>query len=116
MDMILNEGEKIFVVTRRLFEKDLRRHFVGEVMASTQVSVRAQGYSFVFDDSQNEFLRRDDVRTRIISLADAGIVINLLPNEVDLSAVKYAADSQNNRIITDGKSFSMNISEFGLRR
>ena len=32
--MVVEPGEKLFIVTRRLFEGDLRRHFVGEVKAA----------------------------------------------------------------------------------
>ena len=45
------KGEKVFVITRRLFDEDLRRHFVGEVQEITNVAMRVQGYSFVFDDN-----------------------------------------------------------------
>ena len=29
--MVLGIGEEVLIIARRLFEKDLRRHFVGEV-------------------------------------------------------------------------------------
>lgn len=32
--MIIERGEKVHIITRRLFESDLRRHFVGEVLDS----------------------------------------------------------------------------------
>ena len=40
-------GEKVYVITRRTFEGDLRRQFVGEVQAVTDFAMRVQGYAFV---------------------------------------------------------------------
>jgi hypothetical protein len=38
--MTLKNGEKVFIIARQLFEKDLRRHFVGEVIESSETTVR----------------------------------------------------------------------------
>jgi hypothetical protein len=113
---MLSKGEKIFVITRRLFEKDLRRHFVGQVQEVSGAAIRARGYVFVFDESTNEFVRREELRTRIFSLIDGGIVISVLPGEVILEEIRYGLDEKNRRIITDEKSFKMNVSELGVHR
>jgi hypothetical protein len=57
-------------------------------------------------------VRREDIRTRIFLLTDAGLIINVLPKEVILEDVSYRVDEKNQRVITDGKTFKMNISEF----
>jgi len=114
--MILKNGEKVFIIARRLFEKDLRRHFVGQVLESSDMTVRVSGYSFVYDDVNGDFMRREEVRTRIFSLTDAGYVINLLPGEAVLEDISYQTDDKNQRMITDGKTFQMNVSEFSTRR
>ena len=44
---ILSPGDKIHVMHRRRFEKDVRRHFVGEVKGYEQGVARASGYVFV---------------------------------------------------------------------
>ena len=111
---MLLKGEKVFVVTRRLFEKDLRRHFVGEVREVSGGAVRVQGYMFLFDESRNEFVRRDDLRTQIFSLIDATLVINVLPTDVVLEAIRYRVDQSNHLVLTDGKSFKMDVNEFGV--
>ena len=110
---MISKGEKIFVVTRRLFEGDIRRHFVGEITDVSKEAVRAEGYAFVFDESKNEFIRREKKRTRIFPLTDSGIVINIISKEVLLEEIRYGVNVKNQRVITDGKSFSMNVSEFG---
>lgn len=113
--MTLNTGEKVFIIARRLFEKDLRRHFVGEVLESTDSAARVRGYAFIFDANSGDFVRRDEIRTRIFSLTDAGYIINLLPGEAVIEEISYQTTNNNQRILTDGKTFQMNVSEFSAR-
>ena len=110
--MILGNGEKVYIITRRNFEGDLRRHFLGEVQMCTDTAVRVQGYAFVYDNRISNFLKRDDLRTRIFSLVDANYVINVLPLETILEDIHYQVSANNQRMITDDKTFNMNISEF----
>jgi hypothetical protein len=113
--MTLKPGEKVFIIARRLFEKDLRRHFVGEVLESTDTTARMRGYAFIYDANSGSFVRRDEIRTRIFSLTDAGYIINLLPGEVVIEEVSYQSNDNNQRILSDGKTFQMNVSEFSVR-
>ena len=113
---MLTKGEKVFIVTRRLFETDLRRHFVGEVLEASGATARVRGYAFIFDENNNEFARRNELRTRIFTLIDAGLTINVIPREVVLEDVKYTMNEKNQRILTDKKSFQMNVGEFGPNR
>ena len=114
--MILSKGELIFVVTRRGFEKDLRRHFIGEIQEVSEVAIKACGYVFVFDETINDFVRYEELRTCIFSLIDAGIIVSLLPEEIILKQIRYSFDDKNRRIITDGSSFKLNVSEFERNR
>ncbi len=114
--MVIQTKEKIHIISRRLFDGDLRRHFVGVVEVVSEQAIRARGYIFVFDETINEFVRREKGRVRIFSLTDAGLIINLLPDETELDTIQYSMDDQGNRIITDGKSVSFNVSEFSARR
>jgi len=114
--MLIQVGEKIHIITRRLFENDLRRHFVGVVTGADACALRLSGYAFVFDETQNDFVRLDDRRDRVISLTDGGLVLNILPAGANLEAIRYTTDSQGRRITTDGESFNLNINEFGLKR
>lgn len=113
--MVIKNGEIVFIIARRLFEKDLRRHFVGEVVESTDTVVRVRGYAFVYDEFSNTFVRREEVRRRVFSLTDAGYIVNLLPADAVLEDIRYLADRDNQRFITDGKTFKMNVSEFSAR-
>lgn len=82
-------GEKVHVIIRRNFEGDLRHHFVGEVVDASDFTLRVTGYDFPFDEITKVFIRREGIRTRIVSLIDAGNVISLLPKDADLDASRY---------------------------
>ncbi len=114
--MTITAGEKLHMITRRLFEGDLRRHFAGVVEEVTGTMIRARGYVFVFDEGTNEFVRRNDERRRLFSASDAGLVINILPLETEVEDLRYKMNEESNRVLTDGKTFSLNINEFGSTR
>jgi len=112
--MVLSKGEKIFVIIRRLFEKDLRRHFIGEIIEVSEALIRANGYIFLFDETTKEFERREKEQTNIYSLIDAGIVVIVIPEEIIIEEIRYGFDHKGRRIITDGKSFKLQVSEYGV--
>jgi hypothetical protein len=114
--MMLSIGEKIFVIARRRFENDIRRHFIGEVQNVSETAVRVCGYAFVFDNMLSEFVKGEDLLTRIYPMIDAGLVISVLPREVILEEVRYSMNEKKQRIITDDKTFEISVSEFGLKR
>lgn len=114
--VLLKQGEKIHVITRRRFEGDLRRHFVGEVQAATDTAVRVEGYAFVFQTGNNQYVKRPEKRVRIFGLADSGNIINVIPETVDIRSVSYRLSPDNRLVVTDGKSFSLDIHEFSSWR
>lgn len=56
------------------------------------------------------------IARRLFSLMDANLIFNVLPKDVVVEDVSYRMDDQKGRLMTDGKSFSMNVSEFGAKR
>ena len=114
--MILEPGEKIHIITRRTFEGDLRRHFIGEVRKTSEIAIRVEGYAFVFDASLNQYSKRPEKRTRILGLADNGNIINILPTNANLELSKYVQSKERVLVVTDGLSFSLDINEFGSNR
>ena len=110
--MLLKPGEKIHVITRRLFEGDLRRHFAGEIVAADDRAVRVKGYTFVFYPTRNEYVRRPDLRERIVVLADADNIINVIPENVNLEDLAYRPSEENRLVVTDHRSFYLDINEF----
>ena len=110
--MILKPGDKIHIMTRRNFDNDLRRHFVGEVTQASDVAVLVTGYVFVYEQIKSQFFRRPDRRCRVISLTDSDNIINVLPGEADLEKTVYSISEEKHLTVTDGISFNLDINEF----
>ncbi len=114
--MILKPGEKIHVITRRMFEGDVRRHFAGEVKDANERTARLEGYVYVFDSGRNEFIRKDNPRVKLVAIGDCGYVMNIIPENVILEDLEYIHTDDNRLVVTDGKEFSLDINEFGANR
>jgi hypothetical protein len=113
MGTILHPGEKVHVIHRRLFEKDLRKHFIGVVDAYADGVIRATGHIFVIEDpKENLFRRKREQRVRLMSLHGGNLLINVIPQHVDLEKVAYEYQ-QNGLRVTDGSDWFMDIKEFG---
>jgi hypothetical protein len=108
-------GDKVHIITRRLFPEDLRRHFVGEVVGRTDDLFRLQGYAFVFNPGTGEYRRRQDLRNRIVSFSDAGHIVTKLPRDMNVDALEYKA-VDGRLVVTDSRGFSLDINEFGPSR
>ena len=110
---LLSPGEKIHVMHRRRFEKDLRRHFVGQVEAYEQGIARTSGYVFVIDDlSKHLFVKRPDCRTKLVPVGSGDVIVNVIPQDVDLERVAYEIQDRT-LWVTDGSGWSMDVKEFG---
>ena len=93
----------------------MRRHFVGEVIATSATLTELRGYTFIFHTGTNEYRRLPEERTRIFSLGESGHVVHKIPKDVDVGSVTYK--TINDRVvIADGAAFSLPINEFGSSR
>jgi hypothetical protein len=107
----LSPGEKIHVMHRRRFDKDVRRHFVGQVEAYEQGIARTSGYVFVIDDlSKHLFVKRPDRRTKLVPVASGDVIVNVIPEDVDLERVAYEIKDRTLRV-TDGSGWCMDLKE-----
>ncbi|MFH1717736.1 MAG: hypothetical protein ABIF19_10320 [Planctomycetota bacterium] len=114
--MVLEQGERVHVIFRRLFEMDLRRHFIGEIVAVGDSTVKVRGRAVVLDSTTNQYEIKADTRTRIVSLTDALNVINILPPEASIDDVKYVMSHDKRLTVTDGETFTLDINEFSTVR
>jgi hypothetical protein len=105
--------EKIHVVERRMFESDLRRHFIGEIVRASDWAVLASGHAFIYDADRDRWVRSADRRTRVVSLIDSGLLIRVVPKDTVIEDVAY--EFRDRLVVTDGK-FHLDINEFNLRR
>lgn len=113
--MILDSGEKVHIIERRYFTSDLRRHFIGQILKCTGNALRAKGRVWVFDDVQGKFVCKSEVRERVITLGER-LTINVIPQETNLNDVTYEISTGNELVVTDGKKFSLEITEFTAMR
>ena len=113
VDTVIAVGDKLHIMTRRLFDGDIRRHFVGEVKAVSTYLTELRGYTFIFQPGTNRYCRLPELRTRLFAVGEAGYTVNKIPRDLDLDAIGYqVVDSR--LVLTDGKSFVLPINEFGV--
>ncbi|MCG8404665.1 MAG: hypothetical protein MI923_05645 [Phycisphaerales bacterium] len=109
--MILESGDKILVVHRRLFDKDENRYFVGTVEAFESGIARVTGYSFVRDFIGGLVFRKPDPRTKLLSISSGTLLVYVLSKEVPIEALEFVVSDDGGVTATDGKSLHMNLSE-----
>lgn len=110
----MKRGEVVHLIEKRMFPGDVRRHFVGEIEVASDRAIRLRGYLFVYDSGAGGFLRKPELRTRVVPL-DNRVVINLLPEGVSVKDVHFTHDEEGNLTLTDGREFELDISEFSAR-
>lgn len=113
--LLLEPGEKVHAIERRFFEGDVRRHFVGEVEVATESAVRVVGYTFVCNSMTGNFDRREPPRTRIIPLTAPGIVVYVIPQDIDVRTVRYEWASGNRLVVRSG-TWEVFLDEFAITR
>lgn len=114
-DSVIAVGDKLHIITRRRFEDDTRRHFAGEVTASSGDLQEVRGYAFVFEPGINEYKKRPELRTRVLSVGQDGFIVSKIPDGVSLASLHYRVIDKC-LVVTDGGSFTLEINEFGSTR
>lgn len=109
--MILEIGSTILVAHRRLFLEDQARFFIGNVEAYENGIARVTGHSWVCEQVRGDILRKPDLRTKIVSLSSGTLIAYLLPANLDLTKLKILHKHNQATILTDGGSFTMDISD-----
>jgi hypothetical protein len=106
--MILNNGEYVHIIHRQLFHDDARRHFVGTVESHEDAIIRVKGYLFAMDSTNSQFVRREQLRTRVVSLNDA-VIVNVLPAHVKIDEITYTHRPNGDIHVTDGTDWHLDI-------
>lgn len=111
-DQIILPGDKLHIITRRLFADDLRRHFAGEVARVAGALCEVHGFVFVFHSGSNEYQKRPRPRSRIYSLADGMHIVNKLPADVKIETLEYRV-AEGRLVVSGNAGFELDINEFG---
>lgn len=109
--MILRCGEKIHVIHRRFYEKDPHRHFIGSVEAYEDGVARVVGHVYTVDTAKFQYVKRPELRTRIISIASGDLLVNIIPPSVNLEKITYKQEKKGVRV-SDGSDWHLDLSEF----
>lgn len=108
---MLERGDKLLIVHRRLFEKDPPRFFVGEVQDYEAGIAKVKGYSFLKDVFSGNFRKKPEFRTKILALASGTFMVYQLPGTVLLDSVRFNLDQDGGLVLSDDGGFSMDASE-----
>lgn len=109
--MILERGEKIHVIHRRHYEKDLHRHFIGVVEDYDQGVARVTGHVYTVDAVKFSFVKRPETRTRLVSIISGDVLVNVIPASVNLEKIVYRQVRKAVRV-TDGGDWHLDLSEY----
>ena len=113
--MVIKVGEKLHIMYRSLYENSTRRHFLGSVVTANDSLCKIEGYVFIYDEKKTEFIRKPELRTTIMDLAESGYIVNIIDSGVELENVRYRYTQDVGLVATDNKDFSLNINEFGSK-
>lgn len=114
MTSLVESGDKLLVVHRRLFEKDDNRFFVGEVEGFDAGVVRVRGFTFVRDLLGGAIRRKIESRTKLLSVTSGTLLFYVLPPEVEPDAVEFVAEEAELHL-AGPNGFRMNLSEWTHR-
>jgi hypothetical protein len=109
--MVLKQGEKVHVIHRRLYEKDHHRHFIGVVDDYDQGVARVTGHVYTVDTVKFAFMKRPEVRTRLLSIVSGEVLVNIIPAKVNLEKITYKQERKAVRV-SDGSDWHLDLSEF----
>jgi hypothetical protein len=109
--VILERGTKLLISHRRLFAEDQPRFFVGVVEVCEGGVARVSGHSWVREQLRGDILRKQDRRTKLVALASGSLFIYVLPEDLDIEALRIEHGKDRDHVLTDGKAFRMDISE-----
>ena len=108
--MILESGDTVLISHRRLFDGDEARFFVGRTIVCEGPLLKAEGYSFVRDLSNGHIIKKQEKRTKVLSLASPGQIVYQLPGNIDVASVDIV-NRNSEAVLVAGADQIMNLSE-----
>jgi len=109
--MILEAGNKVLVVHRRLFESDQGRLFIGVVDGYENGLAKIKGTTWLRDQYLGTFVKKEDPRTKILSITSGTLIFYQLPLDTKLDSVQFTTDDRGGTHLTDGGELKMDLTE-----
>lgn len=111
MSHVIEKGEAVLVVHRRLFTDDQQRFFVGKVLAYDDGVARVSGYTWRPDPHRNgTWQRKSDMRTKLVALASGTFIVYAIA-VADIDAVEISTNAKGLLVVSDNNGFEMDVSE-----
>jgi len=107
---MLNEGDKVLVVHRRLFRGDAAHYLVGRVDAYEAGLVKVTGHSYVRDPYTGRMIEKTEPRTKILALNSGTLIVYQLPSATALETLAFSW-VEGRLSASDGQGFTMNLGE-----
>ena len=98
---MLDPGDKVLVVHRRLYEKDVTRYFVGEVLEYDSGIAKVQGYTFVKDMFTGAMQKKTDLRTKLLAVVSGTLIVYQLPSALPLDSLNVSLNQDGGLVLTD---------------
>ena len=108
---LIRSGDKLLLAHRRLFEADQSRYFAGVVDEYEDDIARITGHTFVRESVRGAFLRKEDARTKLISLSAGTLIVYLLPAQTQLDALRLEERGKHRLVLTDGVALEMDMTD-----
>lgn len=108
--MILDTNDVVLISHRRMFQHDESRFFLGRIVVCDGALLKVEGFSFVRDLSNGKIIRKDEKRTKILSLASPGYIVYELPKDVNIDRTNISS-GEGDAFLVDGSRKLMNLSE-----
>lgn len=108
---ILETGDKLLIVHRRLYPSDLPRYFAGTVDAFADGLAVVTGYTWEREQFAGRFRKKEDVRRKIVPIASGTVLAYLLPRETDVGNLVVENLGRDTIWLTDRAHFRMDLTE-----
>lgn len=109
--MIIQKSDILLLCHRRLFAEDLPRFFIGSVDNCEDGMILISGYSWVMDSIHGTLTKKDDLRTKVVSLLSGTTLVYQLPRDTDISVLNIKHMDNKQLILFDDDGFSMDITD-----
>jgi hypothetical protein len=110
-NVILDVGNKLLIVHRRLFENDSPRFFIGTLDGFEDGIAKVTGHSWIRDSFTGAVFRKEGKRTKIFSIIAGTVLTYQLPDSLDLSTIRFDFDQDGRFWLLGHPELKLDLSE-----